>query len=213
MSYDVIKATSIKTQRDSSLSQRVSNLDRGATHERVSLKDTRLSRESLCQRDRSRPPPSLALIGFLELWSLRSGCLLLPLVLAPFDKVFDKYLHTSTYNVSDMSPFIHATWVTLPWLCTNWLYTKLIDWCCFYYFVRNSLVALLEALCARKLCTKLIERIPTPPGGFLIYYVPWSRTGRKRNPPEEPPQNWSNMGVIIQRRSSSSRNLIKEHRK
>jgi len=24
------------------------------------------------------------------------------------------------------------------------------DWCCFYYFVRNSLVALLEALCARK---------------------------------------------------------------
>jgi len=26
---------------------------------------------------------------------------------------------------------------------------ELIDWCCFYYFVRNSLVALLEALCAR----------------------------------------------------------------
>jgi len=25
----------------------------------------------------------------------------------------------------------------------------LIDWCCFYYFVRNSLVALLEALCVR----------------------------------------------------------------
>ena len=24
-----------------------------------------------------------------------------------------------------------------------------IDWCCFYYFLRNSLVALLEALCAR----------------------------------------------------------------
>jgi len=24
-----------------------------------------------------------------------------------------------------------------------------LDWCCFYYFVRNSLVALLEALCAR----------------------------------------------------------------
>ena len=24
-----------------------------------------------------------------------------------------------------------------------------IDWCCFYYFARNSLVALLEALCAR----------------------------------------------------------------
>jgi len=26
---------------------------------------------------------------------------------------------------------------------------SLIDWCCFSYFVRNSLVALLEALCAR----------------------------------------------------------------
>jgi len=25
-----------------------------------------------------------------------------------------------------------------------------IDWCCFYHFVRNSLVALLEALCARR---------------------------------------------------------------
>jgi len=25
-----------------------------------------------------------------------------------------------------------------------------IDWCCFYYFVRNSFVALLEALCVRK---------------------------------------------------------------
>jgi len=29
------------------------------------------------------------------------------------------------------------------------LILSLIDWCCFYYFVRNSLVALLEALCAR----------------------------------------------------------------
>jgi len=27
---------------------------------------------------------------------------------------------------------------------------RLIDWCFFYYFVRNRLVALLEALCARK---------------------------------------------------------------
>ena len=26
---------------------------------------------------------------------------------------------------------------------------RVIDWCCFYYFVRNSLVALLEALCSR----------------------------------------------------------------
>jgi len=26
----------------------------------------------------------------------------------------------------------------------------MIDWCCFFYFIRNSLVALLEALCAQK---------------------------------------------------------------
>jgi len=31
---------------------------------------------------------------------------------------------------------------------TNWGSPR-IDWCCFYYVVRNSLVALLEALCAR----------------------------------------------------------------
>ena len=31
-----------------------------------------------------------------------------------------------------------------------WQEDFLIDWCCFYYFVRNSLVALMEALCARK---------------------------------------------------------------
>jgi len=32
-------------------------------------------------------------------------------------------------------------------LCTQ--KSSLIDWCCFYYFVRNSLAALLEALCTR----------------------------------------------------------------
>ena len=38
-------------------------------------------------------------------------------------------------------------------LCTHirmyFVHTYKFDWCCFYYFVRNSLVALLEALCAR----------------------------------------------------------------
>jgi len=28
--------------------------------------------------------------------------------------------------------------------------SRSIDWCCFHYFVRNSLVAFLEALCARE---------------------------------------------------------------
>ena len=31
------------------------------------------------------------------------------------------------------------------------------DWCCFYYFVRNSLVALLKALCARILFLRLVN--------------------------------------------------------
>jgi len=29
-----------------------------------------------------------------------------------------------------------------------------LDWCCFYYFVRNSLVAMLEDLCARNVITR-----------------------------------------------------------
>ena len=33
---------------------------------------------------------------------------------------------------------VHNRWATVE-----------LDWCCLYYFVRNSLVALLEALCAR----------------------------------------------------------------
>jgi len=32
-----------------------------------------------------------------------------------------------------------------------------IDWCCFYYFVLNSLIALLEALCARILFFSIRE--------------------------------------------------------
>jgi len=39
--------------------------------------------------------------------------------------------------------------VTLPFIFGNFGWPQ-IDWCCFYYFVRNSLVALLEALCAWK---------------------------------------------------------------
>ena len=39
--------------------------------------------------------------------------------------------------------------------------TWYIDWCCFYYFVRLSLVALLEALCAR-FCLSLSRRFLSP---------------------------------------------------
>ena len=39
------------------------------------------------------------------------------------------------------------------------------DWCCFYYFVRNSLVALLEALCARIVSFRFVNI-----GGFLTFF-------------------------------------------
>jgi len=43
-----------------------------------------------------------------------------------------------------------------------------IDWCCFYYFVRNSLVALLEALCAQILCFRFVNI-----GFFLTFLSPF----------------------------------------
>jgi len=47
--------------------------------------------------------------------------------------------------------FIHSVYAHVCiHLCVS------IDWCCFYYFVRNSLVALLEALYARYLCVDSI---------------------------------------------------------
>ena len=36
------------------------------------------------------------------------------------------------------------------------LESKAADWCCFYYFIRSSLVALLEALCARILFSRFV---------------------------------------------------------
>jgi len=39
---------------------------------------------------------------------------------------------------------------------------------------------------------------PPPPGGFPVYYVPWSRTRRKRNPLEAPGIN-SSRGVLFLR--------------
>jgi len=62
---------------------------------------------------------------------------------------------------SSTSKHRETTWKHLvcihmvTWICTNFanrhtdLLARVIDWCCFYYFVENSLVALLEALCAR----------------------------------------------------------------
>jgi len=43
----------------------------------------------------------------------------------------------------------------------------------------------------------LIQRNPPPPGGFPVYYVPWSRTGRKRTPPEEPPPRLIGVSCLL----------------
>jgi len=49
----------------------------------------------------------------------------------------------------------------------------LIDWCCFYYFVRNSIVALLKALCARfTLCSVRVRLMRSKP--WSSWYVQFS---------------------------------------
>jgi len=49
-----------------------------------------------------------------------------------------------------------------PSVKSCWIRTDMssFDWCCFYYFIRNSLVALLEALFARIFCRSEV----------LVYY-------------------------------------------
>jgi len=42
------------------------------------------------------------------------------------------------------------------------------DWCCFYYFVRNSLVALLKALCARIFFFRFVDRGMNTVGSTLL---------------------------------------------
>jgi len=38
------------------------------------------------------------------------------------------------------------------------------------------------------------QKKPPSLGGFPIYYVPRSRSGRKKTPPEEPPPKWIKFG-------------------
>jgi len=52
--------------------------------------------------------------------------------------------------------------------CRQWMWQGLIDWCCFYYFVRNSLVALLEASCARNLFFRFVHRGMNTLGSTLL---------------------------------------------
>ena len=48
---------------------------------------------------------------------------------------------------STEAPLLSTLQQVCTWQCSQ--PSALIDWCCFYYFLRNSLVALLEALFAR----------------------------------------------------------------
>jgi len=56
---------------------------------------------------------------------------------------------------SHTSSLIRTAWQTRGRTISNNVYC--IDWCCFCYFVRNSLVALLEALCTNKLNQELLS--------------------------------------------------------
>jgi len=61
--------------------------------------------------------------------------------------------HRRSEKTSWLSVFRAGTFICLVHVCT---FTYLLpwymnfDWCCFYYFVRKSLVALLDALCTRE---------------------------------------------------------------
>ena len=54
------------------------------------------------------------------------------------------------------------------WFCLSMLLQFPLDWCCFYYFLRNSLVALLDALFARQVNKS------TPAGPLLRARKSWS---------------------------------------
>jgi len=55
--------------------------------------------------------------------------------------------HLSLFAVTSRFLAIFSNGGILPWLRHS--PGESLDWCCLYYFVRNSLVALLEALCAQ----------------------------------------------------------------
>jgi len=83
-----------------------------------------------------------------------------------------KYMHTYVYiNIIWIwcflpSEFLHVAFVScikfMPHIYTTCTHAT-IDWCCFYYFVRNSLAALLKALCAQDIhpCSYFVSLIYT----------------------------------------------------
>jgi len=58
--------------------------------------------------------------------------------------------------------YIHVYMYVYVYIC---IYIYMIDWCCFYYLVRNGLVALLEALCARIFSFRFVNI-----GFFLTFF-------------------------------------------
>jgi len=74
---------------------------------------------------------------------------------------------------------------------------RIFDWCCFYYFVRNSLVALLEASCARIFFFRFVNI------SFLLTFFVWCKVSNKAF---LPPLQRARASATIdnQRRNSSS---------
>jgi len=54
----------------------------------------------------------------------------------------------------------------------KYYHQRLIDWCCFYYSITNSIVALLEALCALELCQSFWQESGINWALFLTESVP-----------------------------------------
>jgi len=67
--------------------------------------------------------------------------------------------HVSRYMTAcaairrDVSEWVHMTCIMhmFIYICLKCNWMSSFDWCCFYYLVRSSLVALLEALCAPRI--------------------------------------------------------------
>ena len=56
-----------------------------------------------------------------------------------------------------VSSFRHTARLASVLQCCCSVVAILFDWCFFYYFVRNSLIALLEALCARIVSLRFVN--------------------------------------------------------
>ena len=93
----------------------------------------------LCPPEPLSSPLFLLLPSFSFSFSFFRFCVW---VFSPYDYVYVRVFHHS---------LLVWWWQYRQFVSSNhtFEFVRLIDWCCFYYFVKNSVVALLEVLCAR----------------------------------------------------------------